>query len=273
MSLLERTKFLLRRYRILPKKRLGQNFIVESSIFQNLADYASLNPNDVVLDVGAGLGFLTRFLADKCDHVLAVEVDSKLVQCLHEQLRDAYNVKVIKGDVLKVQIPQFNKVVSIPPYSISSQLLRWLFSKDFECAILIFQREFAQRLNAPIGSENYGWLNVVTYYYVETELLDDVPALMFYPPPEVDSIIVRLKPKTPLPFSLKNERLFWQLTRLLFTQRNRKVKNAVFSFVKSKFSRNLENASERISSIPFSGRRVRELAPEDFGVLANVLAN
>jgi len=263
---------LLRRHRIVPNKRLGQNFLVESSIFQNLADYASINPNDVVLDVGAGLGFLTRFLADKCNRVLAIEVDPKLLRCLREQLSDIRNVAIIKGDVLNMQIPHFNKVVSIPPYSISSRLLCWLFSRNFECAVLIFQKEFAKKLDALIGSEKYGWLTVVAYYYTKTELLDDVPALMFYPPPEVDSIIVRLKPKTP-PFLLKNERLFCQLTRFLFTQRNRKVKNAIFSFVKSKLSRNLENASERVSSIPFGDKRVRELAPEDFGVLANVLAS
>jgi len=273
MSLLKRTKFLLRRYRIFPKKRLGQNFMVEPSVFNDLAVFASLGSDDVVLDVGAGLGFLTRFLAEKCKLVLAVEIDSKLVQCLQEQLKDVRNVKIIKGDVLKVQIPQFNKVVSIPPYHISSQLLQWLFHKNFECAVLIFQKEFTQRLAAPIGSEKYGWLTVVAYYYVETELLDEVPAWMFYPQPEVDSIIVRLKPKKPPPFSLKNEKMFWQLTRLLFTQRNRKVKNAAFSFVKGRFPKKLETNAKMLDHIPFSDRRVRELAPEDFGALANALAN
>jgi len=273
MSLLERTKYLLRRYRIFPKTRLGQNFMVESSIFEDLTSYASLKSDDVVLDIGAGLGFLTRFLAGKCKCVLAVEIDSRLVRCLCEQLREISNVKIIRGDVLKVQIPQFNKVVSIPPYHVSSRVLRWLFHRNFDCGILIFQKEFAERLTASVRNKKYGWLSVVAYYYVETELLDDVPAWMFYPSPEIDSVIVRLKPKKPAPFLLRNEKTFWQLTQSLFTQRNRKVKNAIVSFLKGTFPRRSENVAKPVCSIPFSDRRVRELAPEDFGVLANALAN
>ncbi|MDH5787849.1 MAG: methyltransferase domain-containing protein, partial [Candidatus Bathyarchaeota archaeon] len=160
MSLLDETKFLLRKYRIFPKKLLGQNFMVENSIFQYTSDYAALNPEDVVLDVGAGLGILTRFLADRCKRVLAVEFDAKLVQALREQLQNAVNVVIIKGDVLKVPIPTFNKVVSIPPYRISSRLLLWLFSKNFDCAVSIFQTEFVNRLVASIDSNDYGWLTV-----------------------------------------------------------------------------------------------------------------
>ena len=273
MSLLKKTKFLLRQYLIFPKKRFGQNFMVEPAFFRCLAGYSSLSRNDVALDVGAGLGFLTRFLADKCECVLAVESDSRLVHVLREQLKDLPNVKIIEGDVLKVPMPQFNKVVSIPPYHISSLLFLWLFNKNFECAALIFQKEFANRLAASVGSEDYGWLTVFTYYYVEVELLDEVPKWMFYPQPEVDSIIVSLKPKKPPPFAVKNEALFRKLVQTLFTQRNRKVRNAVLPFMKSKHVTTAGNLVKLADSLPFHDRRVRELAPEDFGVLANALVN
>jgi 16S rRNA (adenine1518-N6/adenine1519-N6)-dimethyltransferase len=272
MSLLERTKFLLRRYRIFPKKRLGQNFMVEPSFFQCMIKYASLSRDDVVLDVGAGLGFLTRSVADKCKRVLAVESDSSLVSILHAELRNFPNVELIKGNVLKVQIPQFNKAVSVPPYHISSSLLLWLFNKNFECAVLIFQKEFANRLVASVGSEDYGWLTIVAYYHVEVELFDEVPKWMFYPQPEVSSIIVRLEPKKPLPFTLKDKVLFKQLVRTLFTQRNRKVRNAVLPFIKITHVTTAENAVKLADSLPFHDKRVRELAPEDFGALANALA-
>jgi len=268
MSLLEKTKLLLRRYRIFPKKSLGQNFIVDSSIFNVVADYASLNQADVVLDVGAGLGFLTRFLAGRCKTVLAVELDARLVKVLREQLKNLSNVRIIKGDVLKTEIPKFNKVVSIPPYHISSSLLLWLFNKSFDCAVLIFQKEFAERLIAHVGSEHYGWLTVVAYYHVEVELLDNVPRWMFHPQPEVDSVIVRLKPKKPPPFTLKSKEFFRRLTRALFTHRNRIVKNAVLPIIKSMRLSNVEKIAE---SLPFHDKRVRELAPEDFGALANAL--
>ena len=273
MNLLETTKFLLRRYRIFPKRLFGQNFVVEPAIFQRMIDYASLNQSDVVLDVGAGLGFFTRFLADNCKTVLAVESDAELVKALRDQLKDSPNVKIIEGSVLKVQIPQFNKMVSIPPYNISSRLLTWLFSKNFDCAVLIFQEEFANRLVASIGSEDYGWLMVFTYYHVEVELLDAVSRWMFYPQPEVDSIIIRLKPRKLAPFKLKNEVLFKQMVRSLFTQRNRKVRNAILPFMKGVRAIAAENVGELTAALPFRDKRVRELAPEDFGALANALSD
>jgi 16S rRNA (adenine1518-N6/adenine1519-N6)-dimethyltransferase len=247
--------------------------MVESSILQSMANHASLDENDVVLDIGAGLGFLTRFLSNKCESVLAVESDVHLVKLLREELKDLANVKVIEGDVLKASVPQFNKVVSIPPYSISSRLLLWLFTKDFECAVLVFQKEFADRLVASVGSEDYGWLTVFAYYHVEVELLDNVPTWMFYPQPEVDSIIIRLKPWRMPPFKLKNEVLFRQLVRSLFTQRNRKVRNAILPFMKGMPAIATENAVKLAEAFPFADKRVRELTPEDFGVLANALCD
>ncbi|MEM3730298.1 MAG: 16S rRNA (adenine(1518)-N(6)/adenine(1519)-N(6))-dimethyltransferase RsmA [Candidatus Bathyarchaeia archaeon] len=271
MSLLKETKFLLRRYRIYPQKSFGQNFLVEPSIFPLMADYASLRADDWVLDVGAGLGFLTRFLAGKCKGVLAVESDARLVRHLHEWLKDLPNVKIIFGDVLRVEIPSFNKVVSIPPYHISSQLILWLFDRSFECAVLVFQKEFANRLAANVSEKEYGWLAAVAYYYVDVEVLDDVPKWMFYPQPEVDSVIVRLKAKKQKPFQLKDRALFRRLTQSLFTHRNRLVENALLAFMKSARLTSSKNFEKILEAIPFRGKRVRELAPEDFGVLANVL--
>jgi len=271
MSLLERTKLLLRRHRIFPNKLLGQNFMVESSILQYICGCASLVQNDVVLDIGAGFGFLTRFLADRCKSVLAVESDAKLLKVLQEQLEDLSNVKIIEGDVLKLQIPRFNKVVSIPPYNISSRLLTWLFSKNFDCAVLVFQKEFANRLLASIGTECYGWLTVVAYYYAEADLLDDIPKLMFYPQPKVDSIVVRLRPRKHPPFDLKSEALFRRLAKSLFTQRNRKVRNAILPFMKAMQAIASEDMFELVEALPFHDKRVRELAPEDFGALSNAL--
>ncbi|MEM3700425.1 MAG: 16S rRNA (adenine(1518)-N(6)/adenine(1519)-N(6))-dimethyltransferase RsmA [Candidatus Bathyarchaeia archaeon] len=271
MNLLERTKFLLRKYRIYPKKSLGQNFLIDSSIFQLLAEYCSLNSKDVVLDIGAGFGFLTRFLAGLCGEVLAVESDKRLVKVLLEQLKGLSNVKIIWGNVLKVGLPHFNKIVSIPPYHISSPLLLWLFGKNFDCAVFIFQKEFAHRLSASVASEDYGWLAVVAYYYVDIEVFDDVPKWMFYPQPEVDSVIVRLKPKKPKPFNLKSEDFFIRLTQSLFTHRNRKARNAILPFLKGLRGISVDEVIKKIEHLPFYNKRVRELAPEDFGALANAL--
>ena len=207
MSISE-TKRLLRTFRITPNRLLGQNFMVEPSIFPKLSDYASLGKEDVVLDAGAGFGFFTRFLANKCKSVLAVEKDPRVAAVLREQLRGLANVTVIEGDVLKVAVPGFSKVVSIPPYQISSRLLLWLFDRGFDCAVLVFQKEFAGRLVAAVGNEDYGWLTVATCHSAEVKLLDAVPKSMFYPTPEVDSVIVRLTPWATVPFEVKDEAFF-----------------------------------------------------------------
>jgi 16S rRNA (adenine1518-N6/adenine1519-N6)-dimethyltransferase len=246
--------------------------MVEPSIFQLLAEYASLARSDVVLDIGAGFGFLTRFLAEKCERVLAVELDSSLVKVLQESLRHLPNVEVFEGNLFKIRIPQFTKIVSIPPYNISSALLKWLFDKDFVCAVLVFQKEFANRLVATVGSEDYGWLTVLAYYHFEVELFDEVPKWMFYPQPEVDSTILRLTPRTSPPFQVKNCVLFRRLVQMLFTQRNRKVRNAVQQFIRRRYA-SVKDAAKVANSLPFHNRRVRELAPEDFGELANALVS
>ncbi len=272
MSLLERTKLLLRTHRISPNKLLGQNLTVESSVFQRAINYANLNKQDVVLDIGAGFGFLTRALANNCKRVVAVEVDEAIAGVLREQVKDLSNVEIVKGNVLKTPIPAFNKVVSIPPYQISSKLLLWLLNKDFDRAILIFQKEFANHLVASVGSDDYSWLTVVAYYYVETDLLDGIPKSMFYPEPKVDSVIVRLTPKKPKPFIVKDEAQFKQLAQSLFTKRNRKLRNAILQYLKGKRAMTAEQAANLVGVIPFRDKRVRELAPEDFGVLANAIA-
>jgi 16S rRNA (adenine1518-N6/adenine1519-N6)-dimethyltransferase len=272
MSISE-TKRLLRERRIVPNRLLGQNFMIETSIFPLLSDYASLDKADVVLDAGAGFGFLTRFLANNCKAVIAVEKDPHVAEVLREQLRGAANVTVIEGDVLKAALPEFNKVVSIPPYYLSSRLVTWLLELKIECAVLILQREFAGRLVAAVGSEDYGWLTIVACHTAEVELLDAVPKSIFYPPPEVDSVIVRLTPWKAAPFEVKDAAFFRRLVRWLFTQRNKKLCNALPPFIKSTLKTSKEDAEKLACAFPFCDKRVRELSPKDFGVLANALVN
>ncbi len=269
INLLQRTKHLLRLYNLFPKKRLGQNFTVNSDLLRSLVSHASLTKDDVVLEVGAGLGFLTQLLSRECKKVLAVEVDPKLARILKEQLHSLQNVDIIKGDILKVSISPFNKVVSAPPYSISSPLLFRLLESKFDWAVLILQKEFAERLAASVGSKDYGRLTVTIYYRADVELLDYVPRTMFYPSPDVDSLMVRLKPREP-PFQVEDEETFFELVRTLFTQRNKKVRNALIPFLRKREITGKE-AVELADSTIYRAKRVRELAPEDFAILTNAL--
>jgi 16S rRNA (adenine1518-N6/adenine1519-N6)-dimethyltransferase len=268
-NLLQRAKHLLRLYGFSPKKRLGQNFTVNSEILQRLVSHASLTKDDVVLEVGAGFGFLTPLLSGACKKVIAVEVDPTLVNFLRKQLHSLQNVELIEGDILNVSLPPFNKVVSAPPYSISSPLLFRLLENKFDYAVLILQKEFVERLAASVGSKDYGRLTVTIYYRADVELLGFVPRTMFYPPPDVDSMMVRLKPRA-APFHVDNEETFFELVRTLFTQRNKKVRNGLIPFLRKR-ELSKEDAVELADSMVYSAKRVRELAPEDFGILTNML--
>lgn len=268
MNLLRETKDLFKLYGIKPRKRLGQHFMTDDEIFYRMVSHASIDEEDTVLEVGAGFGFLTMLLSKRCRKVIAVEVDPKLVTILKRQLQNLQNVELREGNILTALIPPFNKVVSTPPYSISSSLLFWLLDRSFDCAILTFQKEFAERLVAPVGGENYGRLTVTTYYRAEVELLDNVPKNVFYPIPEVDSIIVRVTPRKHPPFIVHDEKMFFQLVQILFTQRNKKMRNVIFPFL---FRQGIvkEKASKLADSLTFHDKRVRQFTPEELGALTN----
>ncbi|MFA5363766.1 MAG: 16S rRNA (adenine(1518)-N(6)/adenine(1519)-N(6))-dimethyltransferase RsmA [Candidatus Bathyarchaeia archaeon] len=268
-NLLQKAKHLLRLYSFLPKKRLGQNFSVNNEILQLLVSYGSLTKDDTVLEVGPGFGFLTQLLSSNCKKIVAVEVDPVIVSFLRTQLPHMQNVDLIEGDILKVDLPPFDKVVSAPPYSISSPLIFRLLEKNFDFAVLVLQKEFAARMAALVGTKDYSRLTVNLYYRADVELLDTVPRTMFYPPPDVDSMIVRLKPRAP-PFHVDDEAVFFEVVQTLFTQRNKKVRNALVPFLRKR-EMDRKEALNFADSIVYSTKRVRELSPEDFGVLANEL--
>ncbi len=270
---LEETKKLLKEHQIVPNKRLGQNFMVDPSLYPKLSRYAKLEVNDTVLDAGAGLGFLARFLAAKCKGVVAVEKDAKVALVLREQVKGFSNVAVAEGNVLNVKLPFFNKAVSLPPYYLSSDLVLWLLDRKLDCAILVVQKDFASRLVAQVGTDDYGWLAVVASQAVQVELLDDVASWAFFPQPEVDSTVVKLKPWAISPFVPKNEALFRRLVKWLFTQRNKKLENAAVPFIRSELKVDKAKAAKIAGTLPLRGERVRALGPESFGVVADALSS
>jgi 16S rRNA (adenine1518-N6/adenine1519-N6)-dimethyltransferase len=270
MNLKNKTRTLLRAHGIKPRKRLGQSFLIDDGVLQRMVSYACLGRQDTVLEVGAGLGFLTEHLARHAGRVIAVELDLRLMDVLKDHLSSHRNVNLLQGDVLKLKIPAFNKVVSTPPYSISSPLLFWLFEKTYNLAVLAFQEEFADRLAAQVGSKDYGRLSVAAYYRAEVELLDLVQKELFWPSPNVDSRIVRLKPRRP-PFSVDDEAFFFETVNAIFTQRNKKLRNAIMPLF-SKYRITKTEAVRLADSLPFHTSRPRELSPEEVGLVAQEAA-
>jgi len=264
---------LLQTFKITPNKILGQNFMVEPAFYPKLASYAELISSDIVLDVGAGFGFLSNFLGNKCRTVIAVERDPQIALVLRQQTSASANIVVVEGDVLNTPLPPFNKVIAAPPYYLSSKLVLFLLHCPIDCAVLIVQKEFANRMVAEIGSEGYSWLTVLVYQKANIELLDFVPKDMFYPSPDVDSVILRIKTR-PFPlFTVKDTCLFEQMVKWLFTERNKKISNALEPFVRNTLKVCKQDFQKIIQNLSCREMRPRELTPENFGDLANAFAN
>lgn len=233
--------------------------------------YAAIGKNDVVLDIGAGLGFLSRFAAERCKKVLAIEADQQVISILREQLTGIDNVEIIMGDIFKTNLPDFNKIVSAPPYNISSDLMLWILQQNFDCGVLVFQEEFVHRLVACVGTEEYGWLTVYTQCRADVELLENVSKTAFYPQPKVDSTIIRLVLKTQKPCLKVSDIAFRRFLQTLFTHRNRKVRGAVLPYLRGVLGLSKLEAEGALEKLPYLEKRPRELTPEDFGVLADAL--
>ena len=202
--------------------KLGQNFLMDRAATMRIAGYADVGAQDNVLEIGPGSGNLTEALAARAAHVYAVEVDPDLAAQLSGRFS---NVQVIKGDALKVELPDYNKIVSNLPYQISSRITYRLLSRPFETAVLMYQWEFAKRLAAAPGSGEYGRLAMTVGFFCQIEILEKVSKMAFRPVPQVDSAVVRLRPRPDRPEADPVD--FMRLVEGLFNNRRKKVKKGL----------------------------------------------
>ena len=205
--------------------RLGQHFLNDRSVIERIVSFAEIKREDRVLEIGPGTGILTKALAARAGSVYAVEVDPDLAAQL---LGCAPNVLVINADALTVILPDYNKIVSNLPYQISSKISYRLLSRPFELAILMFQKEFAERMMALPGSKDYGRLAMIAGFFCQIDILEGVPRTAFRPVPEVDSLIVRLRPRAERPEV--DPGVFMRLVETLFRNRRKKVKKGLAAF-------------------------------------------
>jgi 16S rRNA (adenine1518-N6/adenine1519-N6)-dimethyltransferase len=239
----------------------GQHFLIDQALAQREVAYAELSYDDVVLEIGPGKGVLTRLLAEKVEKVIAVEIDARLVSMLRSQL--PRNVELIHGDILIIplnSLPRFTKIVSNIPYEISSPLTFSLLDYHFKVAILIYQKEFAERMIASPRTHAYSRLSVAIYYRAICELLEEVPRSSFQPQPQVDSAVIRLKPRAQPPFEILDEDVFFSLIRMLFNHRRKRIGTILRRYLKSP-----------VGQPPYANHRVEELTPEEIGQLSNYL--
>jgi 16S rRNA (adenine1518-N6/adenine1519-N6)-dimethyltransferase len=234
---------LLRRYGLHPDKSLGQNFLVNPAALESVVEAAALTPENTVLEIGAGLGSLTRLLAERARRVIAVELDGQFIPILREVLAQFPNVQIVQGDILALNLadllrsedritngalpPTPYRVVANIPYYISSAIIRRLLESYTlpECVILTVQREVGERICARPGEMSLLALSVQVYG--TPQVVAHIPAGAFYPPPKVDSAVVRidLSPTPAIPPALLP--IFFRLAKAGFSQKRKTLRNAI----------------------------------------------
>jgi 16S rRNA (adenine1518-N6/adenine1519-N6)-dimethyltransferase len=254
-------KALLAQYGISPSKSKGQNFLLDDNVADREVAHLGILPGETVLEVGPGLGILTERVLIYASRTVCVELDADVANYIRSRFGD--RVDLIHGDALEVELPSFDRFISNIPYSISSPLIFRILERDFRRAVIMVQKEFADRMAATAGTDDYSRLSVNTYYRAKCQLLDHVPRSKFWPQPEVDSTVISLDPRPP-PFKVLNERFFLHLVNLLFQHRRKKIG----TILKMTGQANKES----IPSLPFIERRVEELSPEMIGELSDAIS-
>lgn len=272
---------LLHKYNIKASKKFGQNFLIDKNIMNKITDAASLNPSDMVLEVGAGMGALTVELAKAAEKVLTFEIDKTLAPLLSETLSMHTNVDIIFGDILKQDLNEITsryfgeksfKVVANVPYYITTPIIMLFLESRLPLSrmVLLVQKEVAQRIVANPGSEEYGALSLAIQYRMSPGIGAIVPPTVFMPAPEVDSAIIVLERRTQPAVKVKDERLMFELIRAAFAQRRKRLSNAL-----SAISPNGKTKTEIVSILDSCGidpkRRGETLALDEFARISDMI--
>ena len=277
-SLSKITKNILNQHGITLNKNLGQNYLIDKNKRNQIIGFGDVDKNDVVLEIGTGIGTLTIELAKKAKKVIAIEHDENICKILTKRLKDEKidNVELINDDALKVDFPKFNKIISNLPYQISSPITFKFLEYDFDLAILMYQKEFADRMNGEVGSKNYSRLSAMLYFKCNVETLTNVSAESFIPKPKIDSTVVKLTPKENR-ISDDDFKIYSNFTKALFQHRNKKIKNAlidsrhIISNIDKKILKKRLNGIEDDELNEYLSKRVVELTPEEILFLSKKL--
>ena len=269
-SLSKETKDILNQNGIKLNKNLGQNYLIDKNKRDQIINFGDISKDDVILEIGTGIGTLTIELAKKAQKVIAIEQDTQICEILAKRLKKEKidNVELINDDALKVEFPPFNKIISNLPYQISSPITFKFLDYDFDLAILMYQKEFADRMNGEVGSKNYSRLSAMLYFKCDVEKLTNVSQESFIPKPKIDSSVVKLTPKeNQIPDD--DFETYSKFTKALFQHRNKKIRNAlidsrhVISKIDKKVLKKRLNDIEDDELNDYLSKRVIVLKPEE----------
>lgn len=256
------TRKLLKKYNIRLDKNKSQNYLIDNNKVEKILTAADIHEDEVILEIGAGVGTLTVAMAKKAKKVIAIEKDPLIADILRQILTEKHlsNVELINDDALKMDFPDFDKVVSNLPYQISSPITFKLLKYNFKKAVLMYQYEFASRMNAKADSKQYSRLSVALYYRCDIKIIDTLKASCFIPQPKVDSAVIELIPKN----NALLPEYFDDVTRALFQHRNKKAKKALIQSAHELHTdkKELKNKLDSIDN-PLLEKKVFKLTPDE----------
>lgn len=280
-NIYEDTKFLMKKYNIKANKSLGQNFLINQNVVDTIVESSNINKEDLVIEIGPGLGTLTKFLVEKAGKVVCIELDSNMINILQDRFFLYKNFEVINQDVLKTDLKQLiknekeknnlknTKVVANLPYYITTPIIMKLLEDelDLESITVMIQKEVADRLIAIPGSKETGAITYSIYYYSEAEGVMEVPKESFIPEPEVTSKVIKLNIRDKSIVNVENKAMMFKIIKCAFMQRRKTLLNALTN---SKIFKSKEEGLEILKELNLDENvRAERLTMENYADLAN----
>ena len=262
-------------------KSLGQNFLIDDNIVDKIVAGAGIGPGDKIIEVGPGIGTLTREMASRAQNLMAVEIDKNLIPILEDTLGDYDNVKIVNEDIIKADIRGLIdenlgggpvKLVANLPYYITTPIIMRFLEENINVTdiVVMVQKEVAERMNAQPGGKDFGALSVAVQYYCDTEIMAKVPRHLFVPQPNVDSIVIALRVRPERKYKVDDEDLYFKVVKAAFGQRRKTLLNSISSMgnlAKDQVKEALEEAGIDPK------RRGETLSLDEFAILSNVIGN
>lgn len=262
-------------------KSLGQNFLIDDNIVDKIVAGAGIGPGDKIIEVGPGIGTLTREMASRAETLMAVEIDKNLIPILADTLGDYDNVKIVNEDIIKANIRGLIdenlgggpvKLVANLPYYITTPIIMRFLEENINVTdiVVMVQKEVAERMNAQPGGKDFGALSVAVQYYCDTEIVAKVPRHLFVPQPNVDSIVIALRIRPERKYKVDDEDLYFKVVKAAFGQRRKTLLNSISSM--GNLSKDqVKEALEEAGIDP--KRRGETLSLDEFAILSNVIGN
>ena len=284
-NILEETKFIMDKYKIRANKSLGQNFLVDANVVQNIVDGSNVNKEDLVIEIGPGLGTLTEFLLESAQKVICIELDERMINILKDRFRLYDNFEIINQDVLKVDLKELIKrekenskiknvkVVANLPYYITTPIIMKLLEEqlDLESITVMVQKEVGDRLIAIPGKKETGAITYTVYYYAESEKILEVPNSSFIPEPEVTSEVIKLNIRKKPPVNVTDKKLMFKVIKNAFMQRRKTLIN---SLTNTKIFENKEQGAKVLKKVNLDENiRAEKLSLQEFADIANMIYN